>query len=603
MRIFNTYGNKKDAFSFIEKIIRAKKKGSNIYLINEGLSLRDFIHLDDIGKIYKIFLSNRIKKGIYDLGTGKGFLIKDVVKSIKISKNKLIKINKINEIKNSIADTSKLLSQIGNFKFNDLDQYLKRSTNTKINIKKKLRSYHDKNQLNSKSVVIYGAGHAGQQLYDELIKIHEDVLCFVDDNIKIQNSILKGIPIISYSDIIKLKEKTKIKRIYISIPSINKLKQDKLIQKIKKDFFDVRFLPEKKFLFSDRISINDLNIDEINNILRRKQIKIRKLNHFTKKNVLVTGAGGSIGFEICRQLIQQNVKKVTGLDKSEIAVFNLKNNIKDKRLNIKLIDINNINYIEKILQKEKVDYIFHAAAYKHVNILENNIFSAVKNNIFATLNLCDLSHKYKIKMVFISTDKAANPKSVLGYSKRYAEKICEFYNQFINKKNLVNIVRFGNVFGSSGSAITNFLDQINLDQRINITHKNASRYFMTISEACHLVLRTIKIPSKNKIFVLNTGKSLNILKLAKGLGELKSRINPNYKFLYKITGLKPGEKLHETIIDNKEIKTRLNKDIFFVKSKIDIRFNFIENYKNLKLIYQKLNEKKLLKELSNIKKF
>ena len=163
-----------------------------------------------------------------------------------------------------------------------------------------------------------------------MIKIHEDVLCFIDDNIKIQNSILKGIPIISYSDILKIKEKTNIKRIYLSIPSINKLKRDKLIKKIKKDFFDVRFLPEKKFLFSDQISINDLNIDEINNILRRKQIKISKLNHFAGKNVLVTGAGGSIGFEICRQLIQQDVKKIIALDKSEIAVFNLKNNVKDK---------------------------------------------------------------------------------------------------------------------------------------------------------------------------------------------------------------------------------------------------------------------------------
>ena len=136
MRIFNTYGNKRDTFSFIEKIIRAKKKGSNIYLINEGLSLRDFIHLEDIGKIYKIFLSQRIKKGIYDLGTGRGFLIRDIVENIKISKNKLIKINKINEVQNSIADTSKLLSQIGNFKFNDLDQYLKRNINTKIKLKK-----------------------------------------------------------------------------------------------------------------------------------------------------------------------------------------------------------------------------------------------------------------------------------------------------------------------------------------------------------------------------------------------------------------------------------------------------------------------------------
>ena len=168
---------------------------------------------------------------------------------------------------------------------------------------------------------------------------------------------------------------------------------------------------------------------------------------------------------------------------------------------------------------------------------------------------------------------------------------------------MINVVRFGNVFGSSGSAITNFLDQINSDKKVSITHKRATRYFMTISEACHLVLRTIKTPSHNKIFVLNMGKSLNILKLAKSLGNIKSRINPNYKFRYEITGLKPGEKLHETIIDDNEIKTRLNKDIFFVKSKINMKIDFMENYKNLNSAYQKFDKKRLFKELSRIKKF
>ena len=188
----------------------------------------------------------------------------------------------------------------------------------------------------------------------------------------------------------------------------------------------------------------------------------------------------------------------------------------------------------------KIDFIFHAAAYKHVNILEKNIFSAVKNNIFSTYKICNLAKKHSCEMIFISTDKAANPKSILGYSKRFAEKTCQYFNNSKNKK-FIKIVRFGNVFGSSGSAITNFLDQINMDKPVNITHMKASRFFMTIMEACHLVLQTTEIKIKDQIFVLNMGKPLNIYNLAKNLGIIKSKINPNYHFKHKVVGLQPGE--------------------------------------------------------------
>ena len=268
----------------------------------------------------------------------------------------------------------------------------------------------------------------------------------------------------------------------------------------------------------------------------------------------------------------------------------------------KLLDVNNINQLEKIIKKEKIDFLFHAAAYKHVNILEKNISSAIKNNIIATYNICNLSIKYSFKMIFISTDKAANPKSVLGYSKRLAEKVCEYFNEFSNNKNLINIVRFGNVFGSSGSAITNFLELINLNKVVEITHKDASRYFMTISEACHLVLQTSEIKSKNKIFVLDMGKPLNILNLAKSLGKIKSKINPNYNFRYKITGLQPGEKLHEKIIDYKEVKTKINNEIFLVKSKIKIKKDFIKYYEKLSSILDQKSERDLLNQLIKIKK-
>ena len=276
MRLFNTYGDSQDKFSFIEKIIRAKKEKTQLSLINEGLSLRDFIHLDDIGKIYTIFLNKKLNKGIYDIGSGKGFLIKDLVNLAKIPKNKLIKKNKIEEIKDSIADSEKLLLQIGDFNFKDLNKYIKNKLKLKNNFKSQTFSPIKKNNLSPSGVVIYGAGYAGKQILSELRKDNQEVLCFVDDNIKLQNLMIHEIPVLSYSGLLKLKTYAKIKRVYLTIPSLNKNSQTKILNKIKKNFFDVRFLPEKKFLLSDQINFNDLNIDEINNILNRKQIKIKR---------------------------------------------------------------------------------------------------------------------------------------------------------------------------------------------------------------------------------------------------------------------------------------------------------------------------------------
>ena len=601
MRLFNTYGDKDDEFSFIEKIIRAKKNNDHITLINKGISLRDFVHLDDVAKIYNLFLNKKIKKGIYDIGTGKGVLIKDLIQITKIKSKKIKRVNKIEEIQNSIADTKKLLSQLPNFKFKELTKYLQEELNLTNNLNFKSLSYLEKNNLDIPGVAIYGAGNAGKQIFNELSKNNENIICFIDDNSQLQNSILNGVPIISYDDIFKLNIYSKIKRIFLAIPSLDKISQTKKLIKIKKDFFDVRFLPEKKFLLSDQINLNDLNIDEINDILNRKQFKIKKIKKLKNKKVLVTGAAGTIGSEICRQLIQQKVKKVIAVDKSEIGIYNLQNKNNNKKICYKLIDINNIKFLEKLIKKESIDIIFHAAAYKHVNILEKNIFSAVKNNVIATYNLCKLSQKYSCDMIFISTDKAANPKSVLGYTKRVAEKICEYFNHSKNKDSFINIVRFGNVFGSSGSAITNFLEQINLDRPIKITHPKASRYFMTITEACHLVIQTTEINSKNKIFVLNMGKPLNILNLAKSLGMIRTKINPNYTFRYQITGLKPGEKLYETIVDDNEIKTKFNNEIFFVRNKINKIFNFVKFYQKLIFTFEKQNEKELLKQLVKIK--
>ena len=305
-------------------------------------------------------------------------MIKDIVELVNINKNYIKKINKVNEIQNSVADINSLIKQIGIFKFSDLNSYIK--NNVKNYKKQKIISYRNIGNKNIKEtgVVIYGGGYAGKKIFKNLIANNENVLCIVDDNVKKQNTVYENCPIISYQNLLKLKSLKNIKTVFLTIPSLKKNLKERILKKIKRDFFDVRFLPQKKFLLSDQINLNDLNIDEINDILNRKQIKIKKINKLKNKNIIVTGAGGTIGSEICRQLLQQKVNKVIAIDKSEIAIYNLKNELGNKRISYKLLDINDLNFLEKCLKIQKVDFIFHAAAYKHVNILEENIFHSEK---------------------------------------------------------------------------------------------------------------------------------------------------------------------------------------------------------------------------------
>ena len=601
LRLFNLYGDTRDKFSFIEKLIRLKKSNQKINLINNGNSIRDFIHVKDIAQIYKLLIEKKIKKGIYDLGTGKGYLIKDIIDYLNFSKSKIIKLNNINEIHNSIAKTRNLPEVLKNYKFLNLGVYLKRSLKINKKVISPIANYSNYtiNHI-SNGTIIYGAGHAGKQIYHELRRNNEDVSFFVDDDLKKQNTYYENTPIISYRNLVELKKKFEIKRIFLTIPSLDKKSQKNMIMKLKTNFFDVRYLPEKKFLISDKIDMEDLNINEINSILNRKEIKLKRIKKLNTKTVLVTGAAGTIGSEICRQLLQHNVKKIIAVDKSEIGIYNQQKKILGKKISFFLLDVNEYSFLDKIIKDNKVDMIFHAAAYKHVNILENNIFSAVKNNVFATFKVCKLAVKNSCEMIFISTDKAANPISILGYTKKVAEKVCENFNANIKNKKKIKIVRFGNVFGSSGSAINDFLDKINSGKTIEITSKKASRYFMTAMEACHLVLQTTTINSKGNIFILNMGKPINILNLAKNLGKIKMKLNNKYVFKYKETGLKPGEKLNETLMDDKESLRRVSKEIFMVYNKKSNIKKFSLYFEKLKDNFFKSKKVGVIKELKNI---
>lgn len=597
MRIFNTYGDHKDQFSFVEKLIKVKKKKLYLNLINNGISLRDFIHLSDVGFIYKKFLINQYESGVYDVGTGKGVLIKNLVKFVNIDKKKIINKNNISQINKSIADIEKLKKSIGNYKFKSVDNYLRDNLSIKNNKKLNLTKIDYPNAKYEGSV-IYGAGYAGKRLFLNLKEQKEKVIYFIDDDPKKHNTLFLDIPVISFDDLKKIDNKKIIDKVFIAIPSLNKNKIEKLNYKLSEFFFDVRYLPEKKLLINDQINLNDLKVDQINSFLERKPIKRKKILSLKNKKVLVTGAAGTIGSEICRQLIFQDAKKIIGVDNSELSIYEKKNRL-DKNIKLLLCDVNNQLLLNKIINDNKIDLIIHAAAYKHVNILEENIISAVCNNILATKNLCEIAKINNTDLILISTDKAAEPKSILGYTKKVCELLINFYNTK-NKKNYFNIVRFGNVFGSSGSAVTKFIEQINNNQPVSITNKSASRFFMTILEACYLVLETTSLNIKNKTFVMNMGKPVNIYQVAKKLGQFKSTLDKNYKFKIINIGLKKNEKLHEILFDKKEIKHRLSKNFFYVsKQNFDFK-RFIKLFKNLENTYQKGDNKKILNILKKI---
>ena len=307
-----------------------------------------------------------------------------------------------------------------------------------------------------------------------------------------------------------------------------------------------------------KIILNDI---DFNLLLNRSNIEIDNVNNkfFINKNIFISGGCGSIGSEIVRQLIKINITNIIIYDNDECSLFELKNEIRQKfnvgssthNIHFILGSILNKNKLETIFKKYNIQIVFHCAAYKHVPILEYNFDEAINNNIIGTQNLVDLSLKYIIEdFIFISTDKAINPTSIMGVSKR----ICELYINFVNNNNNINktnfiTTRFGNVIGSSGSVITVFLNKINNNQNLIVTHKDITRYFMTIPEAAQLVLHSSIIGDDSDIFIFEMGEQIKIITLAERMIELYG----NNDTKITITDLRPGEKLYEELSYKEEV--------------------------------------------------
>jgi UDP-N-acetyl-D-glucosamine 4,6-dehydratase len=360
---------------------------------------------------------------------------------------------------------------------------------------------------------------------------------------------------------------------------------------------------------------------DYNDILdRKKEDHLEDINlkqNFNNKNILIIGAGGSIGSELSSKIFNLNFRKLILVDLSEISLHNLKNklvnlsNFKKNKIEFKLLNCSDLNLLEKIFIDNKIDYVFHAAAYKHVSFLEENISYGVKNNILLTKNICFLSSKYKVKNnILISTDKAVNPSSVMGLSKRICENIFKIYSKKNKKLNFI-ITRFGNVIGSSGSVLPIFKNCIENNLTLTVTHKKASRYVMTIDEACSLVIKASVVGQSGNFYVFDMGEPINILDLAKkfinmyGLRyklvkKINNQKNKDFIEIY-ISGLGRGEKMHEELSYNKDlIPTKFKKLLISKETFIDLDKDLEKKIINLENIINKKSQDKVIRYLKTM---
>ena len=439
IRLFNLYGGD-DNFSIIQKIVNCHLFKKNFTLFNNGDGIRDFIHVTDVCKIYKSILDTKMNLPDHlDLGSGLGISIKSILDYTKFPKKKIIyKKNFFDETFSSIADVNWLNKINYKNKFNSaLEVFLQKKIKKRLN-KKIFRFQKEKKnriEANNEGIVIYGAGNAGKQIYKEFVKNKENILFFIDDDINLNNSSFNNVKIISYNYFKKIKNFYIINKIIFSIPSIKEQKEKMILNNLKKDNFDVRVIPSKKFLTSSILSLNDLRFLNLEQSINLENLKFDRINYFNNKQVLVTGGAGSIGSEICRQLVRQKCKKVFCLDNNEYGIYKIRDlSDKNRRIDMILGDVTNYDFLVNFFKNHKVDTVIHCAAYKHVNILENNLQQAIQNNTIGTFNLCKASLDYNADFLLISTDKAVEPASILGYSKRAAENVKDICLQKIKRK-------------------------------------------------------------------------------------------------------------------------------------------------------------------------
>ena len=420
-----------------------------------------------------------------------------------------------------------------------------------------------RNSSNKKKILVYGAGNAGRQLVTALeMSLEYDVIGFLDDNRQLHRQILLGKVIYSPSKLEKLVKTKNVNSVFLALPTINRINRNQIIEKLNQYKLAVKTLPSISEIADGKITLSDVKDINIYDLLNRDQIEPDyELLHknIKSKIVLVTGAGGSIGSELCRQIVKLRPSKLILLELNEFALYKINEELINFDKNLKiiplLVNVQNQAKLEIIFQAFKVDTVYHAAAYKHVPLVEENICEGVKNNVFGTLSVVNASVTKKISnLVLISSDKAVRPTNVMGASKRLSELCMQGVHNYVKDiSTSFSIVRFGNVLESSGSVIPKFKKQIINGGPITLTHKDVTRYFMTVTEAAQLVIQAGAMGRNSEVFVLDMGQSVKIrdliYKMVNLLGfTIKDNENPAGDIEIKITGLRPGEKLYEELL-------------------------------------------------------
>ena len=437
----------------------------------------------------------------------------------------------------------------------------------------------NQNMENRMKVLIVGAGSAGKLILKEMFENPQLNMCPVgiidDDENKLGKSYY-NVPVIgTTNDIEQIAKNLEIDEIIFSIAKIKRRRKREIMQICNNTKCKIKTIPGIYELIDGRVSIKKIRDVEIEDLLGRESVQIRDkevLRFIKGKKVLVTGAGGSIGSELCRQISSLNPRELILVDIYENNVYELQQELirKYENLDLKVLiaSVRDKNRMEEIFINYQPEIVFHAAAHKHVPLMEDSPCEAIKNNVFGTLNVAELSAKHRVKrFVLISTDKAVNPTNIMGATKR----CCEMIVQTLNKSSETEFVavRFGNVLGSNGSVVPLFKKQIEEGGPVKVTHPEITRFFMTIPEAVSLVLEAGTMARGGEIFVLNMGEPVKILDLAKNLISL-SGLEPDLDIKIEFTGLRPGEKLYEEILMDEEGLRETVKSQIYIGQPIEV---------------------------------
>lgn len=501
-----------------------------------------------------------------------------------------------------IANIFIVFGQVAYPKFNIAANFVAAicTVSVRFGLKVLYKIYFKPDHSKGKRVLIIGAGRMSSMLLREIrddARLNYRVVGLIDDDKKLHSRMMSGTKVLGGREsIIKICKAKSVEKIIFAIYTITQKDKREILEICAKTGCPVMMMPSTKDALTDGASIKSMRNIEIEDLLERDPIVLDNnlIEHdISGKTILVTGGGGSIGSELCRQIVKFQPKKLVILDIYENTAYELENELKaqypEQDISVLIASIRDNRRLDEIFESFKPDMVFHAAAHKHVPLMEFSPAEAVKNNVFGTLNVVRSAEKYRVKrFIMISTDKAVNPTNVMGATKRMCELIVQTAERNCHTEFVA--VRFGNVLGSNGSVIPHFKKQIKSGGPVTVTHPEITRYFMTIPEAARLVLQAAAYAKGGEIFVLDMGKPVKIRDLAEKMITLAG-FTPNVDIKIEYTGLRPGEKLYEELLMNEEgLKETEHEKIFIGKPTKLTADELVEKLKILEAALDKGND-------------